>query len=122
MSQLRRRRWSVDVGIADAIPKPGFGQASSAGQSGRRCTGQYRGPICLLLCEHGPGDAGQFVGQGHGDDIVVAPHRQLAEPRTQARGLFRAVLQDCACALDEEFSQVGVPTFADPEQLLLAAG
>jgi hypothetical protein len=27
------------------------------GRSGCRCAGQYRGPICLLLCEHGPGDA-----------------------------------------------------------------
>jgi len=60
--ELRRRRWSVDVGIAHAISKPGFSQASSAVQPGCSHTVQYRGPICLLLCEHGPGDAGQLVG------------------------------------------------------------
>jgi hypothetical protein len=32
--KLRSRRWGADVGIADAISKPGFSQASSAGQSG----------------------------------------------------------------------------------------
>src|SRR5438132_6836664 len=31
--QLRSSRWSVDVGIANAISKPGLSQASSAGQS-----------------------------------------------------------------------------------------
>src|SRR5712691_10465744 len=30
---LRSSRWSVDVGIANAISKPGLSQASSAGQS-----------------------------------------------------------------------------------------
>jgi hypothetical protein len=29
----RSRSWAVDVGIANAISKPGFSQASSAGQS-----------------------------------------------------------------------------------------
>src|SRR6202051_1096814 len=41
--KLRRRRGSVDVGIAPAISKPGFSQASSAGQSGCSHTGQHRG-------------------------------------------------------------------------------
>ena len=55
--QLSSRRWSVDVGIANAISKPGLSQASSAGQSRGRRSGQHRGPIGFILCEHGPGHA-----------------------------------------------------------------
>src|SRR5260370_36519224 len=36
--------------------------------------------------------------------------------------MLRALLQDRTCALYEHSSQVRVTTFADPEQLLLAAG
>jgi hypothetical protein len=60
--KFRSRRWAVDVGIAQAISKPGFSQASSAGQSSCRRAGQHRRPIGLILCEHRPGYAGQLVG------------------------------------------------------------
>src|SRR5258708_31880613 len=59
--QLRSRRWSVDVGIANAISKPGLSQASSAGQSSGRCTTQNRWRIGFVLGEHGPGHAGQLI-------------------------------------------------------------
>lgn len=58
---IRSRRWSVDVGIANAISKPGVSQASSAGQSRWSCTDQDRWPICFVLGEHGPGDARQLI-------------------------------------------------------------
>ena len=57
---LRSRRWSVDMGIANAISKPGLSQALSAGQSGGSRTGQRRGPIGFILGEHGPGHARQL--------------------------------------------------------------
>jgi hypothetical protein len=53
--QLRSSRWSVDVGIANAISKPGLSQASSAGQSCCSCTDQHWGPIGFVLSEHSPG-------------------------------------------------------------------
>ncbi len=59
--QLRSRRWSVDVGIANAISKPGLGQASSAGRSWCNCSDQQWGPIGFILGEHGPGHAGQLI-------------------------------------------------------------
>ena len=58
---LRSSRWSVDVGIANAISKPGRSQASSAGQLCCSCTDQDRGPIGFILGEHGPGHAGQLI-------------------------------------------------------------
>src|SRR5207245_8118327 len=60
--QLRSSRWSVDVGIANAISKPGLSQASSAGQLYWNCTDHDRGPIGFILGEHGPGHAGQLIG------------------------------------------------------------
>ena len=60
--QLRSSsRWSVDVGIANAISKPGLSQASSAGQSRGRRSGQHRGPIGFILGEYGPGHARQLI-------------------------------------------------------------
>ena len=55
--QLRSSRWSVDVGIANAISKPGLSQASAAGQSCCSCTDQYWGPIVFILSEDSPGHA-----------------------------------------------------------------
>src|SRR5262249_16543063 len=44
---IRSSRWFVDVGIANAISKPGLSQASSAGQSRCSCTDQDRWSICF---------------------------------------------------------------------------
>jgi len=46
----------------------------------------------------------------------------LGQPRTQTGRLLRALLQDGTRPLHEKPSQVRVPTFANPEQLLLATG
>src|SRR5205807_7055259 len=59
--QLRSSRWSVDVGIANAISKPGLSQASSAGQSCCSCADQHWGPIGFILSEHSPGHARQLI-------------------------------------------------------------
>ena len=60
--QLRSSRWSVDVGIANAISKPGLSQASSAGQAFCSCAGQHWGPIGFIFSEHSPGHARQLIG------------------------------------------------------------
>src|ERR1019366_4611815 len=73
-------RWAVDVEIAHAISKPGIGQASSAGQSGCLQTGQSRRVELFFLCEHGPSYSGQFVSQGHGNDVVVGTACELCQP------------------------------------------
>src|SRR4029077_15197169 len=46
---------------------------------------------------------------------------ELGQPRTQTGRLFRALLQDGTGPLHQESSQVRVPPFANPQQLLLAA-
>jgi len=45
---------------------------------------------------------------------------ELGQPRAQTGRLLRALLQDSASPLHEESSQVRVPAFANPQQLLLA--
>lgn len=47
---------------------------------------------------------------------------ELSQPSAQTGRLLRALLQDGTSTVHEEFSQVRVPTFANPEQLLLAPG
>jgi hypothetical protein len=107
------RSWAGDVGIAFAISKPGFSQASSAGQ--------YRWPIDFTPGEHGPGYARQLICQRHASDVVVSARCKLCQPRTQTRRLLLSELQDCACALHKQPSQVGITTLADAEQCLFAA-
>jgi hypothetical protein len=46
---------------------------------------------------------------------------ELCQPDTQTGRLLRTLLHHRTCALQEQSSQVGVTTFADTEQLLLAA-
>src|SRR5260370_8104388 len=52
----------------------------------------------------------------------MGARRELCQPRTQTGRLLRALLQNRTCALYEQSSQIRVTTFADAEQLLLAAG
>ncbi len=80
--KFRSRRWFADVGIADAISKPGFSQASSADQSGSRTVDQHRRPIDFALGEDGPCHPRQLVGQRHADDVVVCSRCELRQPRS----------------------------------------
>ena len=118
--QLRSRRWSVDVGIANAISKPGFSQASSADQLCCGCTDHDRRPIGFILSEYSPGHTRQLIGQGYCGHVTVEAGCELSQPRTQTGRLLRALLQDGTGPLHQESSQVRVPAFANPKQLLLA--
>src|SRR5438552_16926892 len=60
--QLRSSRWSVDVGIANAISEPGLSRASSAGQLCRGCTDHDRLSIGFILGEYGPSHTRQLIG------------------------------------------------------------
>ena len=60
--RLRSSRWSVDVGIANAISKPGFSQASSADQLCCGCTDHDRRSIGFILSEYSPGHTRQLIG------------------------------------------------------------
>ncbi len=106
--------WAADVGIAEAISKSGLSQASSAGQD--RC------PIGFACGEHGPGHARQLIGQRRAGDVVVGTCCKLCQPCAQAGRLLLSKLQDGACALYKQPSQVGAPALANAEQLLLASG
>ena len=94
-------RWAVDVGIEHTISKPGFGQASSAGQSGRSVTGQHRRSIDFTFSEYSPCDARQLVRQRHAHNVVVSARGKLRQPRPQTGRLLLSKLQDGACALYE---------------------
>lgn len=68
--EYRSRRWAVDVGIANAISKPGFSQASYAGQS---CgtTGHHGRSIRFPGRKYRPRNARQLISERHPGDIVV---------------------------------------------------
>ena len=115
--KLRSSRWSADV-IANAISKLGISPASSAGQA----TGQFRGSIDFPFGEHRPGYARQLIRQSHADNIVMCARCQVCQPGTETGRLLLSKLQNCACALYEQSSQIAVPAFADAEQFLFASG
>ena len=90
--RLRSSRWSVDVGIANAISKPGFSQASSADQLCCGCTDHDRRPIGFILSEYSPGHTRQLIGQGYCGHVTVEAGCELSQPRTQTGRLLRALL------------------------------
>src|SRR5262249_16047181 len=95
------------------FPKPGLSQASSARQSACSPPTQPRRPIGFILREHGPSDACQLIRPRDTGNLVVGGRCDLCQPGTQAGRLFLSKLQDCACALYEQPSQVAVPALAD---------
>ena len=88
---------------------------------GGGCADQHRGPVGFVLSEHSPGHAGQLIRYGYCGHVTVDAGCELGQPHTQTGGLFRALLQDGTGRLHQESSQVRVPPFANPQQLLLAA-
>ena len=69
-----------------------------------------------------PGKLGELVGQGNNHDVVMRAGEQLSEPSSQCRLAFGQGVHSGTGAVDQERPQIDVATFADPEELRLAAG
>jgi hypothetical protein len=118
--KLLSSSWAADVGIANAISKPGFSQASSADQSLESVSQRGR-PIDFPGSEHCPSNTRQFIGKCHTGNVVVGTRGESFQPRTQTGRLRFLELQDSACPLRRPLARLlfmvavsvpeNVPTF-----------
>jgi len=71
--------------------------------------------------DHGqaaPSNAGVLVGQGDRGNVVMAPVYQALKPGLGWSRLGLQMSHHRACSMDLQSTQIRVPPFADPEQLL----
>src|SRR6266513_1486073 len=77
------------------------------------CLGKARF-IAALLCQHGPSDPRQLVGESRGQHVRMQAHSGASEPDPEAvlRPVRRPQQNDPGC-LDEEHAQVAVAALGD---------
>ena len=121
---LISRRWSVIVGIANAISKPGvFGQSSICRPVVSNCGSfnQKWRAISFSFGEHCPDYARHLVGQRNRRHLNALAGGKLNQPHVEAVRLFHPLLQDGMSPLCEELAQISVPAPLDVSQRLRAA-
>lgn len=79
-----------------------------------------RGLINLARGQHRPGEPCVLVGHCHRRDVVVSPSHELAKPRTGPITARPGQLHQRAATVDQQRSQVHVPSLADAQQHVLA--
>lgn len=75
--------------------------------------------VLPVVRQQRPDCPGILVGQRHRCDVFVAPRHHFVDPAAAVSALAR-VMNDDACAVNQERSQVGVAALADAQQVLLA--
>ena len=75
--------WAVDVGIANAISKPGMSQASYADQSWGSAN-HHRRPVSFACRQYRPGDTRQLIRECHAGNVVMGARCELCQPLAQA--------------------------------------
>ncbi len=75
-----------------------------------------------LVDGDGPGDAGEFIGQGNGGDVDASSVFYLGDPLAQGIVVLVCGSDHGAGAMDEQASEIGVAPFSDAEQGGFAAG
>ena len=66
-----------------------------------------------IFSPHGPGDAGELVGEGDGSLVVAAGAFDVECPELEAIGssAFLCCPEDRAGTVDKEHAEVGIPSF-----------
>src|SRR5262249_29264804 len=77
--------------------------------------------IILVACQQCPHNAGIFVGNCHRCSVEPAPCDQPPYPTTASIRFITDPTHHGPCPMHEEFAQIPVPPFTDPQQPLLAA-
>src|SRR5262249_28479179 len=72
--------------------------------------------------QHGPGDAGQFVGDRHYDLVPRSTLTQPVHPLSKSCSVVLDTKEHCAGTMDQHATEIDVAALADTEQLLFAPG
>jgi hypothetical protein len=86
------------------------------------CPHRCWGTIGLLLAQHCPGCANEFVGKGDDRDIGMPSRLERVEPLPEVVVVTIKTGDDRARTVDEQTPQVGIATLTDAKQALPAAG
>ena len=70
---------------------------------------------------HRPGDSGQLVGQGDGDDALGLPGPHGGDPFGQSAFVFVGHAQNRRASHDQHLAQISVAPLGDSAELVLAA-
>src|SRR5438552_16831476 len=79
------------------------------------------GLITLVACQQCPNNAGIFVGDCYRGPVEPAPCDQPPYPTTASIRFLTHPTHHGPCPMDEEFAEIPVPPFTDPQQTLLAS-
>src|SRR4029077_20769875 len=71
------------------------------------------GLISATVRQHRPGDAGELVGPGYDDDILVRPRQQSARPPAKRRVAFGQVPQHSSRTVDQVLAKMAIAALAD---------
>lgn len=83
------------------------------------------GDKVITTSPNGPNNTGEFIGQGHGGNIMAPLFFDTKRPGTETvgRGVFFGMHEDRARAVDKKHAQVSIPPLGDaPEAAMIAAG
>src|SRR5260370_38934165 len=80
------------------------------------------GSVLVAAGEHSPGDAGQLVGHGDYDDVLVRSGVERIEPRSNRCSVALDMQYRSSRAVNQDPAQVRVAPFTDAKHLRLTAG
>ena len=80
------------------------------------------GSVLVAAGEHSPGDAGQLVGHGNYDDVLVRSGVECIEPRSNRCSVALDMQYRRSRAMNQDPAQVRVAPFTDAKQLRLTTG
>jgi hypothetical protein len=84
-----------------------------------RCSARlYDGPDAILLVvrQERPGNPGVFIGQCDGSPVLAAASDEGSQPPTPVIRPRVDPAERGSCTMDEEFTQIAIPAFTDPEE------
>src|SRR6266581_3959074 len=83
----------------------------------------YDGPdaILLVVCQERPDNSGVFIGQRDGSPVLAASGDEGSQPLTPVITLRVDPAERGSRAVNEEFTQIAIPAFTNPEEPWLAA-
>ena len=75
----------------------------------------------LFTSQHGPGDAGELVGQGDDSGVLVYARQKRAQPSSERRFALGKRRENSSGAVDQQLAKIAISTLGNPDETGLAA-
>ena len=70
-------------------------------------------PVVVAAGQYSPSGAGELVGHGNDDDVLVSPGVEPVEPGSNRCSISLDTQHGCSSAMDQDLAQVDVAALAD---------